>query len=459
MERKGSGGANRAISGRKNTGRQNVSTHTKPSRSSTYNRGKVNLSAQSKQSSSSSSTREAKRIQSFKKVDAKGENLHQKERKTKIEEDRATPPSEPTYKELVQDFFKQVRRIEAFYNSELFCSFCAIDKETLVDQSKTLTYILNGFDGGDDVDYNKEDSDEDEINVDEIINPDAHKKEEKRKRLTLINTSMDWLYKSIDLKLKNRYIYYETQPGDDFPFQKAIQGAEELSRMLLVSREHYERVLQPRIRRIPFTEWTKKDAEEISAHWMRLRLLYGIYQNTVLQVVSNEAAQCRQEDGTKKDPASMRPLHMRALACIQNLPATFVHDELTPLTMEEVGDPDWLPSRRKAIKKFHETLEACVDLHNESLISKYLLKDRLRKLKELCDQNKDKRTAEQMSEEELGRWRETLKDCQLLYTMLVSSHRKKGHKSSKQKESEGDGKPHNQMYFFEKTIDEASGMN
>lgn len=88
------------------------------------------------------------------------------------------------------------------------------------------------------------------------------------------------------------------------------------------------------------------------------------------------------------------------------------------------------------------------------MISKYILKDRLRKLKVLCDQNKDKRPASEMDENELQQWRDTLKDCQLLHKLLVNGgpgvHRGRENKSTAQESSGKSKKGSNQLYFFDK---------
>ncbi len=363
----------------------------------------------------------------------------------------------PTYKELVEDLIKQIRLIKKFKKSDTHLSLTVVDKKTLVAQSKFLTLLMNGFETPDIADYNQQiDEEENAIDVDEIIS--GKEKEKKPKRITLISTSMDWLYKSLqdDLPMMHSFLHYETQPDDDYPFQKALMGAEELKRLLLIYREEYERVLQPKLRRIPPSKWTTKDAEEIAFHWLRLRLLYGIYENTVLQVMSNEAVEHLQEDGSHKDPSASRPLHMQALACIQNLPLSAVESELSPIPLEEVGHPDWLAKRTKAIHEYHNFFQDCMDVHDESIISKYILKDRVRKLKDLCDQNRSRRSASEMDEDELRRWRETLKDCQLLHNLLVNrgdQRRKTKDSSDNDTNQKASGKRRgrpSQLLFFEK---------
>ena len=178
----------------------------------------------------------------------------------------------PTYKELVEDLIKQIRLIKKFKKSDTHLSLTVVDKKTLVAQSKFLTLLMNGFETPDIADYNQQiDEEENAIDVDEIIS--GKEKEKRPKRITLISTSMDWLYKSLqdDLPMMHSFLHYETQPDDDYPFQKALMGAEELKRLLLIYREEYERVLQPKLRRIPPSKWTTKDAEEIAFHWLRLR--------------------------------------------------------------------------------------------------------------------------------------------------------------------------------------------
>ena len=418
-------------------------------------RGRIDRLVQSKMSSSSSSS------------SSSSLPPNKLERASDIPEDM--PPMEPTSEELVMDLYKQIRSIEAFKNSSIYSSFCVVDKETLLAQTKFLSLLLNGG-GNDDNDDGDDDDDDDDVENDDTfdINDFAEGAEEKKKtrsRFTVLSTSMDWLYKSLqsDLPLMDRCLCYYKHPDDDYPYERAIKGGEELKRLLIIHREHYERTLQPRLKRIPPHQWSVKDAEEIATHWLKMRVLYSIYENTLLKIVSNEAIQNKRNGvSTSVDPATLRPLHTQALIRIQNLPASAVECELSPLPMKEIGSPDWLPRRLKAIAEYHEYFEDCVNIHNESLIAKFIMKDRLRQLKVLCDQNKTKRTADNMSEEELSQWKAVLKDCQLLHQSLVNGgagmlRRRNARSSSGGSTSssatgtvQGSSKEAKQMYFFEK---------